>query len=297
MYCLIKYSIFLGLSFVTFVNASSADEIREFVAPVNVTLAVDFDHPRYRRILRSGYSFAGVRNQVVKLDIEAMKVDHRHEQEEVGYAWRLDEEFHISPFPDILLTAKTKTVREATYDDVWSIIATVKDLDGNEGTLIMSVTDNAPYKVSGDIILGGRIFRTRHINGPYHVIYELDAAKMRGTGHDVLIVPPTVDDETAPTVSMFRKTLVNPPLPQIVSFNVNAEQRCQFIAFWSEPAEPYTVFILTVNGGERYRGANTSTKFATTTGSQVSVKACIGTECGTPQTRTATCYSGGSGSF
>lgn len=281
----------------TFVNASSADEIREFVAPVNVTLAVDFDHPRYRRILRSGYSFAGVRNQVVKLDIAAMKVDHRDEARDLGYAWRLDEEFYVSPFPDILLTAKTKTIREAPYDDIWGIFANVKDLDGNEGYLNISVTNKTPYIVHGDITIGLRIFRIRHVNGPYHVIYELDAEKMRGTGHDVIIVPPTVDKETAPTVSMFRKTLVNPPLPQIVSFNVNAEQRCQFIAFWSEPAEPYTVFILTVNGGERYRGANTSTKFATTTGSQVSVKACIGTECGTPQTRTATCYSGGSGSF
>ncbi len=193
MNCLTKYFLVLNLSFLIFGNATSADEIREFVSPVNVTLAVDFDHHRYRRILRSGYSFAGVRNQVVRFDIDALKVDHRHEQEELGFAWRLDEEFHISPFPDILLTAKTKTIREATYDDVWSIIATVKDLDGNEGTLIMSVTNNAPYEVHGDIILGGRIFRTRHINGPYHVIYELDLQKLlgTGTGSDVIELSPS----------------------------------------------------------------------------------------------------------
>lgn len=298
MNCLAKYSVFLSLSILAFLNASSADTIREFVIPVNIESAKSLDQRVLnRRLSGETETAARIRYQLVRFDIDALKVDHRDDAENLGFAWRLDEEFYVSPFPDMLLTAKTKTIREATYDDVWSIIATVKDLDGNEGTLIMSVTDNAPYKVHGDIILGGRIFRTRHINGPYHVIYELDAAKMRGTGHNVIIVPPTVDKETAPTVSMFRKTLVNPPLPQIVSFNVNAEQRCQFIAFWSEPAEPYTVFILTVNGGERYRGANTSTKFSTTTGSQVSVKACIGTECGTPQTRTATCYSGGSGSF
>jgi len=190
---LTKYSVFFGLSFVIFVNASSAEEIREFVAPVNVKLAVDFDYPRYKRILRSGYSFAGVRNQVVKLDIVAMKVDHRDEAIDLEYAWRPDEEFYVSPFPDILLTAKTKTVQEAPYDEVWSILATVKDLDGNDGTLVMSVTDNSPYEVHGEIMLGGRIFRIRHVNGPYHVIYELDLPKLLrlGEGNDVIELSPS----------------------------------------------------------------------------------------------------------
>lgn len=178
-------------------HVSLGDDAREFVHPVGAGPLTNIDQTRHELILSDGTEAAArIRHRLVRLDVDALKAGSCQEGEGAGTALCVAEEFvaeefNVSPFPDVLLVAKTTIVRKSPFDNIWGLHATVVDLDGDDGWMTISVTNESPHAVNGDITTGRAIFRIKHINGPYHLIQELDAQKIR-VGDDVVIVSPVL---------------------------------------------------------------------------------------------------------
>ena len=149
----------------TFVGVSNAGDIEEFFQEVNIDQS-NLDHNRYAQLL--AVAAPGItKHRVVTFDVSALNTDHRFEEDEVGYAWRMDESVRMTLFPGESIIVKNTRVAQRGRDEKWTWVGKV---EGRPYSVVLLTFDKTSSTVLGYINTGRELYELTPINDKYHLL-------------------------------------------------------------------------------------------------------------------------------
>ena len=162
---LAKYPIILSLSFLAFMNVGNADDLGEFFVDVTDGYA-NLDQNLYAQLL--AVAAPGItKHRVVTFDVSALNTDHRFEEDEVGYAWRMDESVRMTLFPGESIIVKNTRVAQRGRDEKWTWVGKV---EGRPYSVVLLTFDKTSSTVLGYINTGRELYELTPINDKYHLL-------------------------------------------------------------------------------------------------------------------------------